>query len=60
MAIKKVKYGDTYIYVEDEIDYKETGVVCKEDELSKTKEIKIDKNDFEKTSTDLLGEKDEK
>ena len=36
----KVKYGDSYIYIDDEpVDRKETGVFIEED-LEKTKEIK--------------------
>ena len=40
MATKKVKYGDSYIYINDDVvDRKETGVIIEED-LEKTAEIK--------------------
>ena len=63
--MKKVKYNDTYIYIDDtEVDEKETGVMIlnkKEEDLEKTQEIKkIDKEDLlENTLTDLWGDKNE-
>lgn len=59
--MKKVKFNDTYIYVDDdEVDVKETGVfITDEEELEKTKEIIIDKSDLEDTLTDIWSEKNE-
>ncbi len=61
MAIRKLKYNDTYIYVEDDIDYKETGIVIDEEEdLSKTKRVEVIKEeDLDNTMTNVLGEENE-
>ena len=59
--MKKVKYNDTYIYIDDnEVDIKETGVVIRDDEdLDKTQEFIVKKDNLEDTLTDILSENDE-
>ena len=60
MAIRKVKYNDSFIFVEDEIDYKETGISINQsesEELEKTKEIDVESiNEMENTNTDVFGD----
>lgn len=61
--MQKVKYGDSYIFIDDsKVDEKETGVVIKENsDLEKTQEIKLDleNTSLEDTITDLWGNQDE-
>lgn len=61
--MQKVKYGDSYIIIDDsEVDEKETGVVIKEsNDLEKTQELNLDlkKTSLDDTITDLWGNKDE-
>ncbi len=61
--MQKVKYGDSYIIIDDsEVDEKETGVVIKEsNDLEKTQEINLDlkKSSLDDTITDLWGNQDE-
>ncbi len=61
--MKQVKYKDTYIYVDDsEVPKEETGVLIKkEDELSKTQEIEISKEDYlSNTLTDIWSDNNDK
>lgn len=61
--MQKVKYGDSYIIIDDsEVDEKETGVVIKDsNDLEKTQEINLDlkKSSLDDTITDLWGNQDE-
>lgn len=57
--MKKVKYKDTYIYIDDsDVPKEETGVVIKEeDDLSKTQEIEISSDDYlSNTLTDIWSD----
>ncbi|MBR1386634.1 MAG: hypothetical protein IJ568_07365 [Bacilli bacterium] len=57
--MKKVKYKDTYIYIDDsDVPKEETGVVIKEeDDLSKTQEIEISRDDYlSNTLTDIWSD----
>lgn len=60
--MQKVKYGDSYIIIDDsEVDEKETGVVIKDsNDLEKTQEINLDlkKSSLDDTITDLWGNQD--
>lgn len=61
--MRKVKYGDSYIIIDDsEVDEKETGVVIKEsNDLEKTQELNLDlkKTSLDDTITDLWGNQNE-
>lgn len=61
--MQKVKYGDSYIIIDDsEVDEKETGVVIKESkDLEKTQELNLDlkKTSLDDTITDLWGNQNE-
>lgn len=61
MAIRKVKFNDTYIYVEDEIDENETGIVTyvENEKLDDTVEIEPVKIDISDDEIDLVGENNE-
>ena len=57
MAIRKVKYNDEYIYIDDEVDEKQTGII-----ISGQKDVMLDekeKEEIENTSTDIFGGKNE-
>lgn len=41
MTIKKIKYNDTFLYVEDEIPDEEKGFVIKNNNLDETKELNL-------------------
>lgn len=60
--MKKVKFNDTYIYIDDsEVDDSKTGVVIKQNEdLEKTKELFVKNTDLEDTMIDVFGDNDEK
>ncbi len=61
MAVQKVKFNDTFIYVNDEVDENETGIVIKdEDEFDKTIVMNpIEEDDtLENTMVDIFGGKD--
>lgn len=61
MAIRKVKFNDTYIYVEDEIDENETGIVTyvENEKIDDTVEIEPVKIDISDDEIDLVGENNE-
>lgn len=62
MAVKQVKYNDTFIYINDEVDIKDTGIKIDKDKYeNETKVIEvIDKDKLnELTSLNLFGEKHE-
>ena len=57
--MQKVKYGDDYIYIDnDEVTPEETGIIIKEDSLDDTSKIKvIDKEDIlSNTNLDIFKE----
>ena len=60
--MKKVKYQDTFVYIDDSKDLIEEDeeIIDKEEELDKTKEIELDDNLFSDTVTDLWGELNDK
>lgn len=60
--MKKIKYNDTYIYIDDEeVDEKKTGVVIQdEEELDKTQEVVIKEDVLSNTLTDIWSDKDGK
>ena len=65
MAIKKVKYNDGFIYINDELDEKELDTVVNEnddDKFNKTEIIKPinEKDILEDTLTDIDGGQDGK
>lgn len=65
MAIRKVKYNDTFIYIDDELDEKELDTVIDEndeDKFDKTEVIKPinEKDILEDTLTDINGGQDGK
>lgn len=58
-CMRQVKYKDSYIYIDDsKVDDEKTGIVIKNEELDKTKEIrKIDSQELlQNTSLDILGD----
>ena len=59
MAVKKVKFNNFFIYINDELDENETGIVIKneEEEFEKTKEITpiTDEDLLSDTNTDIFG-----
>ena len=60
--MEKVKYKDTYIYIDNsEFDINKTGIVIKEDdhELEQTKELILENNNLDNTSTDIWSKNDE-
>lgn len=62
MAVKQVKFNDTYIYINDEVDDKETGIKISKDNLSEETKIieKINiQESLDKTSLDIMGDKNE-
>ncbi len=61
MAIRKIKFNDTYIYVEDEIDENETGIVTyvENEKIDDTVEIEPVKIDISDDEIDLVGENNE-
>ena len=65
MAIKKVKFNDSFIYINDEVKEEEKGYAIfneTEEDLEKTREIEPinEKDMFEDTLTDIFGDEDEK
>ena len=67
MAVQKVKFNDTFIYVDDELDEKETGVIIKDStkerpDFEDTIEIEpVSEDDlFQDTLTDIFGDEDER
>lgn len=62
MAVKQVKYNDTYIYINDEVDSKETGIkldIIEDNENTKVIEPINVEESLEKTTIDLLGDNNE-
>jgi len=62
MAVQKVKLNNEYIYIDDEVDEKETGIaIYPKDKLDDTILIEpISENDaLEDTLTDIFGGQDE-
>jgi len=63
MAIRKVKLNDSFIYINDEVDEKETGIAIDnedDDKLGNTMEIEpiTDEDLLSETSIDLFGGND--
>ena len=60
--MKKVKYQDTYVYIDDSKEFinEDDEVIDMEEELDKTKEIELDDNLFSDTVTDLWGKLNDK
>ena len=59
MAVKQVKYNDAFVYINDEVDIRETGIKLDKDKYeSETKVIEvIDKDKLnDNTSLNVFGE----
>ena len=57
MSVRKIKYNDEFIYIDDEVDEKETGIIIsgQEDTVQEEKT-----EDFlDNTSTDIFGDDNE-
>ena len=62
MAVKQVKYNDTYIYINDEVDDKETGIkldIIEDNDNTKVIEPIDLEESLEKTTTIRLGDNNE-
>ncbi len=62
MAVKQVKYNDTYIYINDEVDDKETGIkldIIEDNDNTKVIEPIDLEESLEKTKINILGDNNE-
>lgn len=62
MAVKQVKYNDTYIYINDEVDDKETGIkldIIEDNDNTKVIEPIDLEESLEKTTINILGDNNE-
>ena len=62
MAVQVVKYNDSLVYIDDEVDEKETGILITDDDSLEDTIVMNPINDdylLSETSIDLFGDKDE-